>query len=99
MSDQTIVARVLAQALRIGSTTAQHRCSGVIPIPIIKLACVKFSFQWVRIGLKSATIMESSPEGHIVVVYGGVVGIVLKSQIPRVMILELIIDWRIVISY
>ena len=65
------------------------------------MACVsvKFSFKWVRIDLKSAAIMKSSPEGHIVVVYGGVVGIVLKSQIPRVMILELIMDWRIVISY
>ena len=57
----------------------------------------------VWIGLKSATIMESSPEGLIIVVVyegvEGVVGIVLKSQIPRVMILELIMDWRIVISY
>ena len=34
------------------------------------------------IDLKSATIVGSSPEGHIVVVYGSVVGIVLKSQIP-----------------
>ena len=59
---------------------------------------VKFSFQWVQIDLKSVTIVKSSPEGHVVVC-GGVVGIVLKSQIPRVMILELIMDWRIVISY